>query len=331
MFGLDIVFPRVGFLQFWLTLAVGIVIIIAFALYLGLFTWYFGKPLRKYLTARLTPNKGIIQEYEQDHLNIRMAEVKDGQFTNLEAPLQTTETKKTVKSWYKKSLLISALIFISGLSVLGLSYTSVFSDNSDFVPFIIGIILLFIGALILIISYSMNHGTLIKIIPSKPITAKSIISINGVKTLMAWNVTPKLPSQYINALQTLLTLGYNSPQEIIDDLTHVNPDTNAVEPLINANEIISANPADLTYNDFLQLHKEMADKYTIKVTPDDVLSFSEKFLDEHARKSIIEKTITVEQKRLSENKYQKYAFIIIGLMILGGFIMMMYKLKYGVK
>lgn len=251
-------FPRVSFWQFWITFFIGLVLTIVISIYLVLFVWYFGKPMRKYLSARLQPNSGIIQEYFGDTVNLRLSKYKNGEFVNLEDEGYTEIVPK--KHWWKKST---------------------------------------------------------KIVKSPPIISKSIVSINGVPTLMAWNVTPKLPERYLYALSELIKQGYNSVKEITDDIQ---------SNFINPNDIISTNLINLTYFDFLELHQKIADKYTINVTADDVLKFSEKYLDEHPRKSVIEKIITVEQSRLTEKKYQKYAFYIIGLMILGGFILLAWKI-----
>lgn len=223
-------FPPVSFLQFWLTVAVLGMAIFFFGLYMLIFVWHFGKPLRKYLKARLAPGMGIIQEYVLENLYLHTAKLDNGIFTD-------TEDKK-----------------------------------------------------------------------AEPVIGKSTVSINGVDTLLLWNVTPALPQRYTETLKSLVKLGYHNAEDIINDIES--------KLIGSSSELIEG--SKLTYADFLALHKAVVEKYTVYVTPGDVLNFKENYLDEHPRKSVIEKEVTKEKKRLAEHKYEKYGFILIALIIVMG-------------
>ena len=80
---LEMIFPPVSFLQFLLTLVIGIALIFIIGLYLIIFVWIFGKPLRLYLTAKFTPGTGIIQEYTHEGVTLKLAKEKDGEFIEI--------------------------------------------------------------------------------------------------------------------------------------------------------------------------------------------------------------------------------------------------------
>ena len=259
----EMTFPPVSFLQFWLTLAIGVALIFITGLYMLIFVWSFGKPMLPYLTTKLTPGLGIIQEYVHENVFLKIAHEKDGEFTDTNS-VTFTEKIPVNRKWYQ------------------------FYKPKEEVK---------------------NHY-------GKPIIGKSIVSINGVKTLLIWNVNPKLPERYLNALDVIIKEGYNCIQDIVDAGFDLSGN-------------ITGMTSEMTYTEFFDLHEKIRNKNTIIVTPDDILGFSDKYLDEHAKKSVIEKEVTVAQKRAGEKVYQKYAFYIVGIMVVGGFIMLAWKIKYG--
>lgn len=158
---------------------------------------------------------------------------------------------------------------------------------------------------------------------ARPIIAQSITSINGIDTLMVWNVTPPLPERYIKMLEALTTMGFNTMESLGQALQ------GGEGPKISPESELLTGQDKTTITDFLALHVKIRDRNKIIVTPDDILGFSEKYLDEHAKKSVIEKEVTIATKRLNDNKYQTYAFYLIALMIILGFALKAYKMKYG--
>lgn len=259
----EMTFPPVSFLQFWITLALGAALIFIIGLYMLIFVWTFGKPMLPYLTAKLTPGFGIIQEYIYEYVFLKIAKEKNGEFTDTHS-VTFTEKIPVNRKWYQ-----------------------FFKPKEKII----------------------NHY-------GKPIIGKSIVSINGVKTLLIWNVNPKLPERYLKALELIVKEGYNSIDEMVNSI-------------VDFSKIIPETNDPMTYTEFLDLHEKIRNKNIIIVTPDDVLGFSDKYLDEHAKKSVIEKEVTVAQKRAGEKVYQKYAFYIVGIMVVGGFIMLAWKIKYG--
>jgi hypothetical protein len=242
-------FPPVSFLQFWLTTALGALIIFGLGMYIFIFVWHFGKPLREYFTVKLMPGYGIVQEYTNENLKLRIADVDNDEFI--------IATKKPKEHFWDKQ--------------------------------------------------EYNY--------SAPLVSKSILQINGVKTLMAWNVTPPLPGRYLTALEALNKLGISEIGKLYNDIK-VNT--------INVNDVIKGTA--ITFGDFLELHNHLKEKYSIVVTPDDILNFEDKFLDEHPIRSVVKKEIVVRKKRYMDNKLQKWAFIIIGAMVILSFVMIAYKI-----
>lgn len=303
-FGLTFNFPDVSPLQFWLTLGLGILVIILLSFYLGLFVWYFGKPMRKYLIAKFNFGQGIIQEYTHENVQLKLAKFKDGEFTDLErsGQIERHEIRRSLSHY-----------MIAFISVLLLSVII-----SVFLGLILAIVIFVVLAIITIIILKRPvYKTIIKSI--KPIVAQSITSINGVATLMLWNVNPPLPERYLEALDILIKTGYTNTESIKQDTE---------SKLIKFSDSIDGDKA-MSYEEFLLLHEKVKSRNEIIVTPDDILGFSKKYMDEHAKKSVIEKEVTVQQKRATDNKYKTYAFMIILAMIIGGFIMIAYKIHTG--
>lgn len=313
--GFNFEFAPVSNLQFFLTIAVSICIIIIFSLYMLVYIGYFGKPMFKYLTARFNQGAGIIQEYIHENVFLRMAAVRDGEFTDLERKGAIEVIPIPDKNGIKITLI---LLFISAAVLI----TGVFYS--------LNIPIMVIGVLVFLLAmyFGSRKKTTKKIChTAKPIVAQSIISINGVQTLMVWNVTPPLPERYLSMLEKLTEAGYNSLEDIAQGLKNINDGVPQITP---ETEIISGQDKT-TIRDFITLHTKIRDRNKIIVTPDDILSFSDKYMDEHAKKSVIEKEVTVQQKRLADSKYQTYAFYIIAIMVIGGFLLKAWQIHNGGK
>jgi len=253
-------FPAVSLITFVITVGIMGMVLICLALYLSIMVWVFGKPLRKYFLAKLTPGSGIIQEYSHESLEIHMAREQNGEFIDLERKGYFSE-EKAPKKWY----------------------------------------------------HFKKQKTIFK--PIKPLLGKSIVAINGVKTLLVWNINPKLPDMYVSILNALIENTQTTVQDINNDLN---------DKLITISDIIPG--TQTTYSEFFKMHELMEKKYNVFVSADDIYNFNAKYTDEHPTDSVIEKEVVVESKRRSDNKYQKWAFIIIGIMVVGGIIIKLYQI-----
>jgi len=316
--------PDVSATTFYIVVAVLLLATIFLALYNGLFVFYFGRPMRKYLTARLTAMSGILQVFEHENLYLHLA---------------------------------------------GLIRGGVFIDREDE--------------------------------RVKPVIPKSVVTVNGVPTTLVWNLTPKLPDVYIAALERIIEWGYNTVDEIKEDLESgfIQLDDKILEKMTVVDAVLrikykrelllisalatstaailysigtralltfltsallaavlflilvyvkrSKAPTSnskpekaiagdehndkytLTYAEFLAIHGRVKARNTIEVTVSDVLDFNTKFLDEHAKTSLIERLMNVEKKKMREKKYQKWGFIIIGVLVLGGLLLKAYMVLHG--
>lgn len=305
----SISFPPVSFLQFWLTVVVLIMFIFFYGLYMAIFVWHFGKPMRKYLKARLAPGMGIIQEYVLENTILHIAKVDNGTFIDTETKGYTTVEKSNIKP-PREYYLICVLL----MAIADITYSLLFGNN------------VYVLVIIPAIGFPATYLLSRQIYPAtkktyhevEPVISKSTVSINGVDTLLLWTVTPQLPGRYTEALKALIKGNYANTEDIHDDIE---------KEIISSHDIIEG--TKLTYAEFLELHKAVSEKYSICVTPADVLDFKNKYLDEHPRKSVIEKEVTKEKKRLGEHKYEKYAFILVGLTIVMGGLLLAYKLYRG--
>jgi len=234
--------PDVSTTTFWIVVAVLMLITIFLALYNGMFVFYFGKPMRKYLTARISAGLGVIQLFEHENLFLHLADLKSG---------------------------------------------GVFIDKEEK--------------------------------DAKPIIPDSVVTVNGVRTTFAWNLTPKLPEAYTCALEKLIELGYNNIDEVNADLG---------DKIIKPDDILLDN---ITYTEFQAMHERVKNRNSISIHIDDILNFNQNFLDEHPRKSLIERLINVEKEKRREKKYQKWAFMIVGALALGGLLLKGYMVIHGGK
>jgi hypothetical protein len=315
LLGISFDFARVSTIQVVLTLGIAAAIIIIYGLYLLIFVGYFGKPMMKYLTARFNQGTGIIQEYTNENLTLKMAKVKAGEFTSIEE--ETTTTITPIKRPVYQYIIMFVLTTGSAVgAILSYIYSSKYTTVALLILLILSIIL----------SWKIN-----KILPSvkktihteaRPIVAQSTIGINGIETIMVWNITPPLPERYLDMLRVLTSRGYNNTDEILTDIY-------SEAPKITLDQLILDTGDKTTIRDFLSIHAKIRDRNKVIVTPEDILSFSDKYMDEHSKKSVIEKEVTIAQKRLGDDKYQKYAFYIIAFMVIMGFALKIYKMKTG--
>ncbi|PWB55610.1 MAG: hypothetical protein C3F06_02440 [Candidatus Methanoperedenaceae archaeon] len=320
MLGFNFEFARVSNLQFFLTMAVSICIIVVFSLYMLVYIGYFGKPMFKYLTARLNPGTGIIQEYIHENVKLKMASVKNGEFTDLERKGAVEVIRIPNKKVWK--IFGSLLLSISAISAI---FLILGMPGFDAIVLLAIAILTIIPGLYLLF-WKKSFKTIYHAI--KPIIAQSITTINGVQTLLIWNVTPPLPERYLRMLEILIESGFNSLEDIEQGLQI---QEGQESPVITLETEILSGEDKITIKDFVILHTKIRDRNLIVVTPEDIMGFSGKYMDEHAKKSVIEKEVTIQQKRLSESKYQTYAFYIIAIMVIGGFILKAWQIHNGGK
>jgi hypothetical protein len=93
---LQLYFPDVNPTTFYVVVAVGILIILALGLYTAM-VFYFGKAMRKYLTAKLRRFSGIIQVYELENVKFHLADLlPGGLFRDLEGLLKKPVVAKSI-------------------------------------------------------------------------------------------------------------------------------------------------------------------------------------------------------------------------------------------
>lgn len=253
--------PQVDVITFFVVTALLILLSVILAIIVGS-TFYFGKAMRRFLTARLKHATGVLAIFENENLILHLA---------------------------------------------NLSFGGVFKDTED--P------------------------------KAKSVVPKSVVTINSVKTALVWNVTPELPEVYTAALEKLVGLGYNSEEEIVAALEEgkVRPADKLLEAtpiLLEIKRILTFRKThtvgyNLTFEEFLTLHDRIKNKNTINVTVGDVLEFNKKFTDQHPIKSLVSKLVNIEKKKSRDKIYQKYAFIIIGAMVILGMITKLYQVVSG--
>lgn len=315
---IEIQFARVSFLQFWATIGILGLVIFFVALYMTIFVWHFGKPMRKYLKARLTPGMGIIQQYEHENVDLHVADVKDGEFTDLEDEGYVS-VEKLPRKWYqiwkpKTKTVIHKLkpqISKSTLSIAGVQTLLSWNVNPKLPE-------RYTGALNSLISLGYNNiNEITASAAGKLETVTKILQESGYST--PDDIKQDIKDRIIKASEVIEGTDVTYSEYL--KLIHKKNNTSK----ISLKDVIPN--TNMTYEEFLTLHEKIANRNSIFVSPDDVLNFETKYLDEHPRKSIVEKTVTAESKRVMEKKYQKYAFIIMAITIIGGFLLIAWKIQ----
>lgn len=201
-----------------------------------------------------------------------------------------------------------------------------------------GVIAIFENENLILHLAHLLHGGVFKDtedIKSKPIVPKSVVTINAVKTALVWRVTQELPGIYLAALEKLISLGYDTEDKLAaalekekvkytDKLLESAPTFTEIKRILFPKKTQTTG-YNLTYEEFIALHERVKNKNAICVTVGDVLDFNEKFTDQHPIKSLVAKLVNIEKKKMRDKVYQKYAFIIIGAMVIIGMIIKLYQ------
>lgn len=149
-----------------------------------------------------------------------------------------------------------------------------------------------------------------------PIIPTSSYSINGVDTVLLWDIHPKLPNYIKIGLETLI----NKDIEILDDNSKFN--TKKITTLKLFEELCEQKPNDLlfdkyTNNDFLKMYLAYKNKFEVNVKIPTVFNFISKNFDENYSESIQIKEYNSAYKTKTDSSLAKWGYIIVGIFVLG--------------
>ena len=161
---------------------------------------------------------------------------------------------------------------------------------------------------------------------------RSVYSINGVSNVLVWDIHPKLHGDLIAGLKKLQGMGCHTLNQLKEAAEGEYGDTVLFEvqqpsTIIGKmrKKVIGAQPKVYTYKAFYDLVSKTKQKYEVAVTIDDVINFIEKSFDKNYRESIEAQMINKQIQSQASDKYTKYAFMIIGIIVLGLMIVFVWK------
>jgi len=134
------------------------------------------------------------------------------------------------------------------------------------------------------------------------IMPKSSYSINGVNTILLWDLHPQLHTDLLEGVKILIANKITTLRELEEFASDKD----------NAEQILFKN---YSYRTFLDLYLSVKQKYYVNITTDDVANFIGKQFDKNFRESIEAKDFNMQQASKTDNKYLIYGYIAIILAI----------------
>ena len=133
---------------------------------------------------------------------------------------------------------------------------------------------------------------------AKAIFPRSTYTVDGVKTVLLYDLFPEQNPDIIEGLELLTKR----------NITTLNALEEHVDKLGREDEIFIK---DYTYSDFIKILSEVQNKYTIEITVSDVIDFLDKHSNQHFSKSLAQRDINQAKKKRTDPAAKKYAFYII--------------------
>ena len=134
------------------------------------------------------------------------------------------------------------------------------------------------------------------------IMPKSSYSINGVNTILLWDLHPQLHIDVLEGVKTLVEKNIKTLKQLKEYVS---------DPMRAENNLFK----NYSYRTFYEMYLGVRQKYNIQVTTDDVANFIGKQFDKNFRESIEAKDFNAMQAQKTDNRYLTYGYIAIILAI----------------
>lgn len=316
MFGLSFEFPQVSFIQFIVTLVGGMIAIIGMGIYLGVIG-YFGKEMKPYMDAKLR-HFSIFQIYSLGNsLRLEFAKQEKGGGFRL---LKKVGKQKNLMRINKRFIAFAALITV-GITAVGIIAIIMGGANFSYV-------LLFVG-LFIVVGTTLGVYVAPRFLSSRRAAADlrsktenetdaliippSTYNVEGVTTVLAFEIYPELHEDLLAGVRTLKEKEYTTISELKEAIT---------SGAINKTDILFG---DYTYDKFLKLYNAAAEKLSFSITVDDILKFLEKHSSQRFSESLSTRITNTEVKKKRDNWAKKYGFYIVLIWAVGLLLILAYK------
>ena len=135
-----------------------------------------------------------------------------------------------------------------------------------------------------------------------PVIPTSSYTINGIDTVLLWDIHPPLPDYIEKGARTLIDKKITTFEEFAT-LCNKEPD-----------KILFDNYTNI---EFLKMYLAYRNKFEVNIKVPTVFNFISKNFDENYSESIQIKEYNASYKTKTDNKFAKWGFIIVGIMVLG--------------
>lgn len=134
------------------------------------------------------------------------------------------------------------------------------------------------------------------------IMPKSSYSINGVNTILLWDLHPQLHIDVLEGIKTLVEKDIKTLSKLKEFIS---------DPIRAENNLFK----NYSYRTFYEIYLGVRQKYNVCITTDDVANFIGKQFDKNFRESIEAKDFNAMQAQKTDNKFLYYGYIAIILAI----------------
>lgn len=277
VFGLSFEFPQISFMQFVITMMSGIIMVIGGGIYFGALK-LFGKEMQPYMTARMQ-KYAIFQIYSIGNLlRFEFARAELGGGFRLHVSL----LKRAGGFWKKADKAISKILSKITKQQMGVQ------DKIEVIE---------------------NNASQLTI-------PRSTYKVEGVTTVLAYEVYPTLHNDLIEGIRVLKAQGYDNISQLEDDIV-----TMAVDP----DSVMFKN---YTYDNFVKLYHATEKKFSLRITVDDVIRFLDKNSNQNFSESLATKDTNAMKIKQRDNPARKYAFYAVLLWTAGLLAILAYKVVY---
>lgn len=144
------------------------------------------------------------------------------------------------------------------------------------------------------------------------VSPKSVYSVEGVNTMLGYNVFPPLNPQLKTDMKALIDQGITSNAQLEKELNSGKYDAKT----------------NLLFKDFIRRYEEVKKKYSIRVTVDDVLKFLEKNTSLTSIDSISQKIVNKAAHKKIDSELLKKAVMLAFIWVIGLVFILVYTVVY---
>lgn len=285
-------------------LIVFVSVIVLLGIGLGIFWVYHnGSAMHKFFWGRINSwfNKGY-SIFQIITLNDEIL-IEDANYDSMKGYERIIPTIKQTSHLNKKKFTTQFIILL--LLIISLYILMIYFRINETIPSLLSIPPIIFSIIILIL-YFKRETKIINLDNGRkqmPIIPTSSYSLNGIDTVMLWDIHPPLPDYIHEGLNSLLK---KEP---------------SIKTLTQFNELVKTTPNEILFRnytniEFQKIYLAFKNKYEVNIKVPTIYNFISKNFDENYSESIQIKEYNSAYKTKNSSGMEKWGYIIIGFMVL---------------